>query len=140
MASGIYDIFKYGCFAGEHDMEEDSPSDDIKVALLDNNHAFVSTHNLWTQVSGNELAAAGNYSTGGESLVSQDITKTATTKFDAEDVVWTNATFTAYHAVIYNATTGRLIASIDFGGAQSPSGVNFTIQWNASGIMTLATA
>ena len=139
MASGIYNKFKYECFAGRHDMEDDSPSDEIKVALMDDNHVFNAAHNVWAEVSANELAAAGNYVAGGEALVSQSITQGATTKFDAEDTVWANATFTAYHAVIYNATTNELIASIDLGGAQSPSGVNFTIQWNASGIMTLAT-
>ena len=140
MASGIYNIFKYNCFGGNHDLEDDSPSDTIKVALMDNNHSFTATDNDWTDVSANELAAAGNYTTGGATLSSQGITKAATTIFDAADTEWANATFSAYHAVIYNATTGELIASIDFGGVQSPSAVTFTIQWNASGIITIAEA
>ena len=140
MASGIYNIFKYNCFGGNHDLEDDSPSDTIKVALMDNNHVFTATDDDWTDVSANELAAAGNYTTGGKTLASQGITQAATTIFDAANVEWLLATFTAYHAVIYNATTGELIASIDFGGAQSPAAVTFTVQWNASGIITLATA
>lgn len=139
MASGIYSNFKYNCFAGRQDLEADSPSDVIKVALMDTNHSFNAAHNVWGQVSANELAAAGNYTTGGNILTDQTITKAALTKFDGDDVLWPDASFTAYHAVIYNSTTGDLIASIDFGGAQSPAGALFTIQWNASGIMTLAT-
>ena len=139
MASGIYNKFKYQCFAGGHDLEDDSPSDEIKIALMDDNHVFNATDNMWAQVSGNELAAAGNYIAGGEALENQSITQLATTKFDANNTTWSNATFSAYHAVIYNATTLELVASIDFGGVKDPSGVDFTIQWNASGIMTLAT-
>ena len=140
MASGIYNIFKYNCFGGNHDLEDDSPSDTIMVALMDDSHVFTATDEDWTDVSANELATAGNYTADGAILSTQGITVGATTKFDAADTTWANATFTAYHAVIYNATTGELIASIDFAGAQSPAAVTFTIQWNASGIITLAEA
>lgn len=52
--------------------------------------------------------------------------------FSSADVTWTTATFTAYYAVIYDAQSGTpsaepLIMLINFGAAQSPSGVNFTI-------------
>lgn len=140
MASGVYNIFKYNCFGGNQDLEEYSPSDVIKTALMDDNHAFDATDNLWTDVSANELAEAGNYTAGGEVLSGQVVVQASTTKFDAEDTVWANATFTAYHAVIYNATTGELIASIDFGEAKIVAGAPFTIQWNSSGIITIAEA
>lgn len=140
MASGVYNIFKYNCFGGNQDLEDDSPSDVIKVALMDNNHVFDATDNYWSDVSANELAESGNYTAGGEILSGQAITKAATTKFDAEDTVWSNATFTAYHAVVYDATTGELIASIDFGEAKIVASAPFTIQWNSSGIVTIAEA
>ena len=51
----------------------------------------------------------------------------------------TAATFTAYHAVIYDTSVSNdLIASIDFGGAKAVVAGTFTIQWDAAGIITLA--
>jgi hypothetical protein len=62
-----------------------------------------------------------------------------TATFDATDTSWTTATFTAYHAVIYDTTnTSSLICSIDFGGAQTVTSGTFTIEWNSSGIISLA--
>jgi len=61
------------------------------------------------------------------------------TKWNATDSAWTTATFTAYHAVIYDSTAGNdLICSIDFGGAKTVSAGTFTIQWDSDGIITLA--
>ena len=140
MASGIYNKFKAQLFEGKMDLQDDSPSDEIKIALMDNNHSFDATKNMWSQISANELASAGNYTTGGKSLVSQGVTQAGTTKFDAEDLSWLNATFSAYHAVIYNNTDGTLIASIDFGSVKTVAAGTFTIQWNAAGIITLAEA
>ncbi len=140
MVSGIYNIFKYNCFGGNHDLEDNSPSDVIKIALMDNSHSFSAGDEDWSDVSANELAAAGNYTTGGKALASQGIAVGATTVFDADDTSWLNATFSAWHAVIYNVTTGELIASIDFGSEQAPAAVTFTLQWNASGIITIAEA
>ena len=144
MASGIYNIFKKSLFEGNVDLSEDSPSDVIKVALMNNDHtaetADLENDTDWTDVSANELVSGNGYTTWGETLAGKAVTQAATTKFDATDVAWTSATFTAYHAVIYNETTGELIASIDFGGAKTVAAGTFTIQWNASGIITMAEA
>jgi len=138
MASGIYNRFKANLMKREVDLEADT----IKVALLDNSHSFTATHNQWSEVSANELANGNGYTTGGKTLANTSVTQGATTAWDADDVAWTSATFTAYHAVIYDdtLTNDDLICTIDFGGAQSVTGGTFTIQWNASGIITLATA
>lgn len=136
MASGIYERFKANLMNKEVDLEADT----IKCALLDTNHSFTATHNTWSQVSANELANGNGYTTGGEALTTKAVTQGATTDWDADDVSWTSASFTAYHAVIYDDTvaTDDLICSIDFGGAQTVTSGTFTIQWNASGIITLA--
>lgn len=135
MASGIYNRFKANLMNKEVDLEGDT----VKVALLDDSHGFTSTHNQWSEVSANEISGTG-YTAGGVALASKAVTQGATTKFDADDAEWTSATFTAYHAVIYDdtLTNDDLIASIDFGGAQSVSGGTFTISWHADGIITLA--
>jgi len=133
MASGIYDRFKANLMNKIVDME----SDTIRVALYDNSHSFTAGDTAYT--STNEVSGTG-YSAGGEALASKAVTEASTTKFDATDTAWTSASFTAYHAVMYDDTLAGndLIASIDFGGAQTVTAGTFTIQWNASGIITLA--
>lgn len=135
MASGIYQRFLANLMNKEVDLEADT----IKVALMNNSHSFTGTHNTWSQVSANELGSGSGYTTGGNALSGKAVTQGSTTKWDATDLQWTTATFTAYHAVIYDDTTASddLICSIDFGGAQAVSGGTFEIQWNAAGIITL---
>jgi hypothetical protein len=137
MASGIYDRFKANLMNGEVDMEADT----INVALLDNSHSFTTTDNEWADVSTNEISGDG-YVADGEALTTKSVTQGATTKFDADDVEWTDATFTAYHAVLYDATLvdDDLICSFDFGEGKEVSSGTFTIQWHTDGIITLATA
>ena len=135
MASGIYNIFKGNLMNKIVDLEGDT----IKVALYDNSHAF--TAGDITYVTTNELATTGGYTQAGATLASKAVTVAATTKFDAADTAWTSATFTTYHAVIYDSTVGatnNLICSIDFGGAQSVSSGTFTIEWHTNGIISLA--
>jgi hypothetical protein len=136
MASGIYNRFKANLMNKIVDLEADT----IKVMLLNNSHSFTATHNVLTDVNANELANGNGYTTGGATLGTMAVTQAATTYWDAADTSWTTATFTAYHAVIWDDTvaTDDLICSIDFGGAQTVTSGTFTIQWNASGIITLA--
>ncbi len=133
MASGIYNRFKANLMNKIVDLEGDT----IKVALYDNTHAFTATDTTYTTT--NELATSGGYTQGGMTLANAAVTEAATTKWDADDTAWTSATFTAYHAVIYDSTaSSNLIASIDFGGAKTVAAGTFTIQYDSSGIITLA--
>lgn len=137
MASGIYDRFKANLFNKVVDMEADT----IIVILLDDNHGFTTTHNNLTDVSANELAAAGGYTQQDKELAGKAVSQAATMKWDGTDVSWTSATFTAYHAILYDETASDdLICSIDFGGAKQVTAGTFTIQWHTDGIITLATA
>ncbi|MCK5017476.1 MAG: hypothetical protein KAS32_10450 [Candidatus Peribacteraceae bacterium] len=135
MASGIYNRFKANLMNKEIDLEADT----IKVALLNTSHSFTATHNTWSQVSANEISGTG-YTANGQNLAGKAVTQAATTKFDATDIEWTTATFTTYHAVIYDdtMTNDDLIMSLDFGGAQTVTAATFKIQWHADGIITLA--
>ncbi len=135
MASGIYSRFKANLMNKVVDLE----SDVIKIILLDTNHSFTASNTVLTDVNGNELSATGGYSTGGNTLGSKAVTEAATTKWDAADTAWTSATFTAFFAVIYdNTATDNLIATIDFGGGKTVASGTFTIQFDSSGIITLA--
>ena len=133
MASGIYNRLKANLMNKVVDLEADT----IKIALYDNSHSFTASDTDYT--TDNELATAGGYTQGGATLASKAVTEAATTKWDAADTAWTSATFTAYHAVIWDSTAGNdLIASIDFGGAKTVAAGTFTIQFDANGIITLA--
>lgn len=135
MASGSYNRYKANLLNGEVDMEADT----LKLALLNNSHSFTATDNTWADISSNEISGTG-YTAGGQALASKAVTQAATTKFDADDVTWSSATLTAYHAVLYDDSLANddLIFSLDFGGAQAVTAADFTIVWNASGIITLA--
>lgn len=135
MASGVYNRFKANLMNKEVDLEADT----IKVALMSASHSFSATDNTWSDVSANEVSGTG-YTTGGAALASKAVTQAATTKFDADDVTWSTVTVTTSHGVIYDdtMTNDDLIASIDFGGSQVVTAVDFTISWHADGIITLA--
>jgi len=135
MASLLYQRFLANLMNKIIDLEADT----IKVALLDNNHTPAATDNEWADVSANEISGAG-YVAGGQDLAGKAVTQAAATKFDATNVTWSNATFSAYHAVLYDDTlAGKdLIASIDFGGEQAVADGTFTIEWSANGIITLS--
>lgn len=134
MASGIYERFKANLMNKVVDLEGDT----IKAMLLDGSHSFTATDNVIGDVDTNQVSGTG-YTAGGETLTTKSVTQAATTKFDADDTVWTTVTVTTSHLVLYDVTaTSNLIASLDFGGSQVLVGVTFTIVWNASGIITLA--
>lgn len=133
MASGIYNRFKANLMNKVVDLEADT----IKCALYDDSHAFTATDHTYT--TDNELPTSGGYTQGGVALASKAVTEGATTKWDAADVSWEAATFTAYHAVLYDETAANsLICSFDFGGAKTVSAGTFSIVWDAAGIITLA--
>lgn len=141
MASGIYNQFKAEIMKKTIDLVNDT----VKVALLSNSHSFNADHDGWSSVSANELGSGSGYTTGGAALASKTVTADDTNDkgvFDAADTSWTTASFTAYHAVIYDDTptspADPLIASIDFGGAKTVSSGTFTITWHTDGILSIA--
>ncbi len=141
MASGLYNRFKANLLQGYVDLAG-SGSHDIKCALLTNVHAFNADHNIWSQISGNEVAGTGNYNTGGSSLTGKTVTQDQANDrgaFDAADVTWATSTITARFAVLYDNTmiNKDLILCIDFASDYSSSAGNFTIQWHTDGIVLL---
>jgi hypothetical protein len=118
--------------------EVDLEGDTINVMLLTNSHSFTATDNTLDAVDTNEISGTG-YSASGSALASKSVTQAATTKWDAADLSWTSASFTAAHAVLYDVTAGNnLICSLDFGGDQTVASGTFTIEWDTDGIITLA--
>jgi len=136
MSSGIYNQYKADLLNKEVDMEADT----IKVMLMNTSHSFTATDTDAGDVSANEMTGTG-YTAGGQTLSGGAVTEGATTKFDATDSAWSSATFSAYHAVLYNTSnSNNLICSFDFGAEKAVAGGTFTVQWDTAGVLTLATA
>lgn len=131
MAEGWYNRFKANLMNKEIDMEADT----IKAALLVNTYTFDKDHDVLTDVNANETSGTG-YTAGGVTLaskaVAQDDTNDRAT-FDAADLSWTTATFTARYLVLWDDTVAGdpLIAAFDFGSDKSVTGGTFTVVWGA---------
>lgn len=133
--SGIYNRFLNNLMTKQVDLVNDT----VKVALMNNSHSFVGTDNEWADVSANEITGVG-YTAGGEEITGKGVTQGATTVWDADNVMWYDAQFSAYHAVIYDDTLANkdLICSIDFGGEYAINDGYFEIEWSGNGIITLS--
>lgn len=144
MASKLYGSF----IAKALNKEIDWDSDTIKVALVTSSYTpNQDTHDYWDDVVANEATGTG-YTAGGATLASKTSTYTGATNklvLDAADVTWSSSTITARYAVVYDAQTGvnstsPLIGYVDFGTDQSSSSGNFTITWDANGIVEFTVA
>lgn len=138
MASGTYNRWRTNLMNKEVDMVADV----IKVILLNNSHTFNPAHNVIGDIDTNELSTAGGYTQKTKVLDGKTVTQAAAVKFDGTDVEWAGATFSAWHAALYDDTVAAddLIGSIDFGGEKIVAAGLFKIQWHVNGIITLAAA
>lgn len=135
--------FQYGPFKqSAWNKEVDLDSDVIKVMLCTSAYTpNQDTHRYKSSVT-NEVVGTG-YTAGGATLGSTVVAYTAgtnTCNFDGADTVWPSSTITARYAVVYDSTPGSdatrpLICWIDFGADVSSSGGNFSIAWDALGII-----
>jgi hypothetical protein len=141
MADVIYNAYKKYAMNGAVDLDTDT----IKVALVTSAYTPSQDNDDFFNDVTNELPTAGGYTAGGASLANKAVTQDNTDNegvFDADDLAWTSATFTARGAVIYKNRGGassadELIAYIDFGSDKTVSSGTFTIQWAAEGILNL---
>lgn len=120
----------------------DIDSDAIKVMLttstyVPNQDTDDFKNDVTNEVTGTGYTATGNTLTTPVSLYTGG---TNVWNFDADDTTWATSTITARIAVMYDSTPGSdatrpLLSYVDFGTDQSSSGGDFTIVWNASGIV-----
>jgi hypothetical protein len=139
----------YGQFLSQAlNKEIDWDTDTIKVALLTNAYTpDQDVHNYLDDVVANEVSGTG-YTAGGNTLANKTNSYNSATNvitLDADDTTWSSSTITARYAVIYDATpatnaTRPLIGYVDFGSDQSSSNGNFTITWDATGIVRITVA
>lgn len=140
MASVLYNSFKRDIMNGSIDLD----SDTIKCMLVTSSYTpNIDSHDKRDDVT-NEVSGTG-YTAGGATLANKSVSADNTDDegvFDADDVVWSTATITARGAVLYKSRGGassadELIAYIDFGSDISSTADNFTITWNAEGIINI---
>jgi hypothetical protein len=144
MASKLYGQFLSQALNKEIDWDTDT----IKVALLTNSYTpDQDAHNYLDDVVANEVSGTG-YTAGGNTLANKTNSYNSSTNvivLDADDTTWSSSTITARYAVIYDASpatnaTRPLIGYVDFGSDQSSSNGNFTITWDATGIVRITVA
>lgn len=140
MADVIYNSFKRDIMNGAIDLDTDS----IKVMLVTSSYTpNADTHTKRSDVT-NEVTGTG-YSAGGSALANKAVTADTTDDegvFDADDLTWSTSTITARGAVLYKSRGGassadELICYLDFGADKVSTAGNFTLQWNAEGIINL---
>jgi hypothetical protein len=115
-------------------------TDTIKCSLHTSTYSpNVDSNKFWSDTT-NEVSSA-NYTTKGVALTTKTITYDSAsneTRYDADDEAWTTVTFTTRHGIFFKDTgtssTSPLMWWCDFGGDQTVSGANFTIQNAATGI------
>lgn len=122
--------FKSELLGGTHDLDTDS----IKLALIKATPAgtYGAATTNYSDVTGNSDEATGTgYTAGGQVLDNVTISIDGTTAIvDIDDEAFTSSTISADGCIIYNAgASNAAIAVIDFGGTQTSTNGDFTIQF-----------
>ena len=122
--------FKSELLGGTHDLDTDS----IKLALIKASPAgtYGAATTNYSDVTGNSDEATGTgYTAGGQVLDNVTISVDGTTAIvDIDDEAFTSSTISADGCIIYNAgASNAAIAVIDFGGTQTSTNGDFTIQF-----------
>lgn len=134
---------KYNDFVEQLGLEVHQLSTDtLKLALFTATHTPAATDTAYSALT-NEVAAGNGYTTGGNTLTKTWAETSGTATLDATDTSWTasGGTIVYRYAVLYNDTAvgKNLIAYFDEGATITiASGETRTLQFNASGILTLA--
>lgn len=124
-------------------------TDDIKCAVLDNTTAPTAATATPTLGDFTEVGTAGTYVAGGTSLGNWGTLSTeagGTLTFDsATNPTWASDALNdvdAYWGLLYNDTQAGdpAIAFVELGGPVDMTASTLTINWNASGIFTIAKA
>ena len=126
MANIIPFAFRGELFSGTHNFA--NGGDAFKIALYTSNpYSTSSTVALTT----NEVSSAGSSNYERKALGSQAVASgTAVASVDFADSTWSNATFTAAGAAIYNDDkSDKLCVVLDFGGNKTATNGTFTISF-----------
>ena len=150
MAAGnwiVYNEFRLDVMEGVHNLETDT----IKIQLHTTTHTPAVEADAVKADLDNEVANGNGYTTGGAAITNPQVTHSTTTATfddDGTNVSWTGSSsgFTCRYAIMHNDTptspADPLIcySDLDASSITVNSGDTLTIQFNASGILTLTGA
>lgn len=136
-ADFMCNTFKQELLQAEHNFG--SAGHTFKLALYDNTPTMNASTTDYTSSTSGELAATGNYATGGGTLTNVEPTlDTSTGITDFADEVWSTATFTSYGALLYNDShaSKAAVCVLWFNGAKTATAGDFTVQFPAAAAAT----
>jgi hypothetical protein len=122
-------------------------TDTWKLALIANTYTFSAAHTILADVSSHEVSNGDGYTTGGASLASLTLGRSGgTVTIDANNVTYTALTKTFRGGLLYvnvtrNTIVNPIVAYIVFDDTPADivnAGTDYTVTWNASGIITLS--
>lgn len=144
MATGTVTVFQE--FSDQLGKEiHNFSSDTLKIGLIDNTLTPTAgdATPTWSDYSANEVSTGGGYTANGETLASVTWSEAAgVATLDAANISLdqNGSGFTdAYWGIIYNdsAASDDAIAFVELGGPVSEQSGPVSINWNASGILTV---
>jgi len=129
MANLVPFSFKGELMSGTHNFA--NGGDAFKIALYNGTISNTYTTSTTVVQTNDEVSSAGSSNYARKPLLSQAVVATtATTSVDFADVTWSNATFTATYAAIYNDDQGdKICVVLDFQGAKTATNGDFTISF-----------
>jgi len=129
MANLVPFSFKGELMSGTHNFA--NGGDTFKIALYNGTISNTYTTSTTVVQTNDEVSSAGSSNYARKPLLSQAVVATtATTSVDFADVTWSNATFTATYAAIYNDDQGdKICVVLDFQGAKTATNGDFTISF-----------
>lgn len=120
------------------EIDADLDANTIKVALFTNSVPQGDKNGVESYGSGNWSTdyevASSNYTPGGITLTNPTISTPSNGRwvFEAGDVQWSNVTFEARGALVYNASAAnRVLAAINFGENKTVIDGTFSLSWDA---------
>ena len=150
MARGDFTLFEeFVVYLGAGDIELDAHA--LKLGIVDDTLAPTAADATpaWGDYSANEVSTGGGYPANGITLTYAGVTRYSeadgTATLDADDITISQngSGFTdGHYAILYDDDHGSdgAIGFIDLGGPVSEQGGDININWNASGILTVAVA
>lgn len=151
MAAGNWIVYS-GALEAYHKGTVDLDSDTFRMVLVTSAYTPAqNTHTAWSDISTNEVAAGGGYSTHGKAIT-QSVTRASNVvTYDCDDQSWAASTITAKYAVIVkDADANGALAAGDVplcycdletgGGSLSSTAAAFNVTINASGVFAVTAA
>ena len=127
MANIIPFAFRGELFSGTHNFA--NGGDSFKIALYTSIAGYSTSSDV--VLTTNEVSSSGSSNYARKTLNSQAVASgTAVASVDFADSTWTNATFTAAFAAIYNDDkSDKLCVVLDFGGNKTATNGTFTVSY-----------